>query len=242
MFMNYLARSPNTLRCLFAASVLMTATTQAAPSAELKVAGRLTPPSCDLTLDGNGYLDFGERAFNSLNADGTKVGEKVIGLQVTCNGEARIGLHVVDNRASSKVSKAALNANAWATPSAIITDDFVYGLGTVAGADDAQVPIGGYMFGFKDADIMVNNSKAYVIYSANQQTWRADVPSRNYISPNFTYSFVIGSPGGGNGTPAPLTSVNGSLTVVPTINRSSELPTGTDIAFDGSATISLIYL
>lgn len=240
--MNYLARSPHALRCLFAASVLMTATTQAAPSAELRLTGRLTPPSCDLTLDGNGRLDFGERTFSSLNTDGTNVGEKAIGLQVTCDGEARIGLHVVDNRASSKILKADLNPNAWATPSFVINDDFIFGLGTVAGADDAQVPIGGYMFGFKDADIMANGSKAFVIYSATQQSWRADVPSRNYLSPNFTYSFVIGPPGGNNNTPVPITSVNGSLTVVPTINRSSELPTGTDIAFDGSATISLIYL
>jgi type 1 fimbria pilin len=242
MFMNYLARSPHALRCLFAASVLITATTQAAPSANLTVTGRLTPPSCDLTLDSDGRLDFGERPFNSLAPDGTKVGEKAIGLQVTCNGETRIGLRVVDNRASSKVPKADLNVNAWATPSSIITDDFIYGLGTVAGADDAQIPIGGYMFGFKDPDIMANGSKAYVIYSANLQTWRADIPSRHYLSPNFTYSFVIGSPGGGNGTPVPITSVNGALTVVPTINRSSALPTGTDIAFDGSATISLVYL
>lgn len=240
--MNHSARTPNALRALLVASFLLTAAAQAATSTELKVTARITPPSCGLTLDGDGHLDFGERSFNSLNSDGTKVNEKTIGLQITCDGATRIGLHVVDNRASSKVPKAALNANAWATPSAMITDDYIYGLGTVTNADDTLVPIGGYMFGFKDSNITANGTNAFVIYSADKGTWLAVVPQRNYISPNFTYSFVTGSPGGGNNTPVAITAVNGLLTVVPTINRTSALPTSSAISFDGSATISLIYL
>lgn len=242
MAMNHSARTPHALRYLLAASFLITATAQAATSAELKVTGRITPPSCDLTLDGNGLLDFGERAFNTLNLDGTKLTEKTINLQVTCDGATRIGLHVVDNRASSKVLKAALNANAWGNANAVITDDFIYGLGSVTGAGDTQVPIGGYMFGFKDADVTANGSKGYVVYSADKRNWKFDVPQRNYLSPNFTYSFVIGAPSATNYTPIAISALTGSLTVVPTINRSGDLPTSSAISFDGSATISLIYL
>lgn len=240
--MNHSVRTPHALRSLLVASFLLATTAQAATSTELKVTARIMPPSCGLTLDGDGHLDFGDRAFNSLNSDGTKVNERTIGLQVTCTGATRIGLQVVDNRASSKVRKDALNLNAWATASAMITDDYIYGLGTATGAGDTAVPIGGYMFGFKDPDIKVNGGNAFVIYSTDRQTWFAVVPQRNYISPKLTYSFVTGAPGGGNNTPVALTAVNGLLTVTPTINRPSELPTGTAISFDGSATISLIYL
>lgn len=240
--MHHSPRTPHALRYLLAASFLITATAQAATSAELKVTGRITPPSCDLSLDGNGQLDFGERAFNSLNIDGTKLTEKAIGLHVTCDGATRVGLHVVDNRASSKVLKSALNANAWGSSNALITDEFIYGLGSVTGAGDTQVAIGGYMFGFKDTDVTANGSKAAVIYSADKRSWKFDVPQRNYLSPNFTYSFVLGTPSGTNNTPVAITAVNGSLTVIPTINRPSELPTSAAIPFDGSATISLVYL
>lgn len=240
--MKHSARTPHALRYLLAASFLISASAQAATTAELKVTGRITPPSCDLSLDGNGVLDFGDRSFNSLNADGTKLVEKSVGLQITCDGATRVGLHVVDNRASSKVQKSALNANAWASSNSMITDDFIYGLGSVASAKDTQVPIGGYMFGFKDDDITVNSAKAFVIYSSDKRTWNSTVPQRNYISPTYTYSFVLGAPGGGNNTPVAATTVNGSLTVTPTINRASALPTTAAIPLDGSATISLVYL
>lgn len=240
--MKHLARTQHALRYILAAGFLLSGTAQAATTAELKVTGRITPPSCDLTLDGNGVLNFGDRSFNSLNVDGTKLVEKAIGIQVTCDGATRVGLHVVDNRAGHKLLKSALNANAWASSSTLITDDFIYGLGTVTSLNDTQVPIGGYMFGFKDADVMVNSAKGYVIYSSDKRAWKSEVPQRNYMSSNLTYSFVLGSPGGTNATPTPLTSMNGSLTVTPTINRATELPTTAAIPLDGSATISLVYL
>ncbi|WAI83573.1 MULTISPECIES: DUF1120 domain-containing protein [Achromobacter] len=239
--MNYSVRPLPTLRYLLAASFLIAASAQAAPSAELKITGRITPPSCDLSLAGNGVLDFGDRAFNSLNVDGTKLTEKTVGLNITCDGATRVGLHVVDNRASSKVLKASLNINAWGSISSNITDAYIFGLGSVAGANDTQIPIGGYMFGFKEGDVQANGSKATVLYSADKRTWSAEAVLRQFISPNFTYSFFLGSPGA-NATPVPVTAVAGSLTVMPTINRASELPTTAAIPLDGSATISLVYL
>ncbi|CAB3651382.1 hypothetical protein AKG08_25765 [Achromobacter piechaudii] len=239
--MNYSVRPLPTLRYLLAATLFMSASAQAATSAELKVTGRITPPSCDLSLDGNGVLNFGDRAFNSLNGDGTKLTEKPIGLSITCEGSTRVGLHVVDNRASSKVLKASLNANAWGSTNALITDAFIFGLGSVAGANDTQIPIGGYMFGFKEGDVQVNGTKAIVLYSTDKRSWSAEAITRQFISPNYTYSFLLGTPGA-NSTPTPVTTVNGSLTVTPTINRASELPTTAAIPLDGSATISLVYL
>jgi len=239
--MNHSVRPLPALRYLLAASFLIAASAQAAPTADLTIPGRITPPSCNLSLDGEGKLHFDERAFNSLKVDGTKLDSKTIGLSITCDGKTRVGLHVVDNRASSKVLKASLNVDAWGSNNATITDAFIFGLGAVAGPDDVQIPIGGYMFGFKEGDVQADKTKATVLYSADKRTWSAEAIQRQFISPNFTYAFFIGSPGGG-ATPAAVDSVTGLLTVTPTINRAAALPTTTAIDLNGSATISLVYL
>lgn len=239
--MNYSVRPLPALRHLLAASFLIATSAQAAPTADLTITGRITPPSCDLSLDGEGKLHFGEHAFNSLAYDGTKLDSKTIGLNITCNGKTRVGLHVVDNRASSKVLKSSLNVNAWGSVNSTITDAFIFGLGAVAGPDDAQIPIGGYMFGFKEGDVQADKTKATVLYSADKRTWAAEAIQRQFISPNFTYAFFLGSPGAG-ATPAAVESVSGLLTVTPTINRAAALPTTTAIDLNGSATISLVYL
>ncbi|AZS77634.1 MULTISPECIES: DUF1120 domain-containing protein [Achromobacter] len=239
--MNHSVRPLPALRYLLAASFLIAASAQAAPTADLTITGRITPPSCNLSLDGGGTLDFGEHAFNSLVFDGTKLDSKTIGLNITCEGKTRVGLHVVDNRASSKVLKASLNVNAWGSNNATITDAFIFGLGSVAGPDSTQIPIGGYMFGFKEGDVQADLNKATVLYSADKRTWLAETIQRQFISPNFTYAFFVGSPGAG-ATPAAVDSVTGSLTVTPTINRAAALPTTEAINLNGSATISLVYL
>jgi type 1 fimbria pilin len=239
--MNHSVRPLPALRCLLAASFLMAASAQAAPTADLTIIGRITPPSCNLELAGGGILNFGEHAFNSLAHDGTKLDSKTIGLNITCNGKTRVGLHVVDNRASSKVLKASLNINAWGSNNATIGDPFIFGLGSVAGPDDTQIPIGGYMFGFKEGDVQADDSKATVLFSADKRAWSAEAIQRQFISPNYTYAFFLGSPGAG-ATPAAIASVAGSLTVTPTINRAAALPTSTAIDLNGSATISLVYL
>ncbi|MGV2865063.1 DUF1120 domain-containing protein [Achromobacter sp. ESBL13] len=239
--MNHSARPLPALRYLLAASFLIAASAQAAPTADLKVIGRITPPSCDLSLDGGGTLNFGEHAFNSLAYDGTKLEPKTIGLNIKCTGMTRVGLHVVDNRASSKVLKSSLNVNAWGSINSTITDAFIFGLGSVAGPDNTQIPIGGYMFGFKEGDVQAGGNKATVLYSADKRTWSSEAILRQFISPNFTYSFFLGSPGA-NATPVAVESVAGSLTVTPTINRAAALPTTEAINLDGSATISLVYL
>jgi len=228
---------------MLAATSLIAASAQAATSAELKITGKITPPSCDLTLDGNGVVDFGSTAFNTLNVDGTKLAEKTVALNITCEGLTRVGLAVVDNRASSKVTKASLNSAAWGSAATTVNDTFIYGLGMAAGVDETPVPIGGVMIGFKSGVANVDASaNSNVIYSSDKVTWSSDATLRQYLSPTYTYSFVKGTYGTGNVTPAPLTTVSGNLSVVPTITRSALLPTVDVIDFDGSATISLVYL
>ncbi|MFF7059653.1 MAG: DUF1120 domain-containing protein [Achromobacter spanius] len=239
--MNHSVRPLPALRYLLAASFLIAASAQAAPTADLTITGVIKPPSCDLSLDADGKLDFEERAFNSLNVDGTKLDSKTVGLKITCNGTTRVGLHVVDNRASSKVLKSSLNVNAWGSNNATITDAFIFGLGSVEGPENTQIPIGGYMFGFKEGDVYADTNKAVVLYSADKRTWFAEAIQRQFISPNYTYAFFVGSPGAGS-TPRAIDSVTGTLTVTPTINRAAALPTTTEINLNGSATISLVYL
>jgi type 1 fimbria pilin len=228
---------------MLAATSLMAASAHAATSAELKISGKITPPSCDLTLDGNGVVDFGTTAFNTLNVDGTKLPEKTVALNITCEGQTRVGLAVVDNRASSKVNKASLNSNAWGSSLAAINDNFIYGLGMATGFDETPVPIGGVMIGLKDGVATVDGTaNSSVIFSVDKGYWVSGSTVRQYLSPIYTYSFVKGEFSTSNATPVPLTSVSSNLWVVPTINRSALLPTDDVIDLDGSATISLVYL
>lgn len=228
---------------MLAATSLIAASAHAATSAELKITGKITPPSCDITLDSNGVLDFGSTAFNTLNFDGTKLAEMTLALNITCEGLTRVGLAVVDNRASSKVTKASLNSTAWGSSATAVNDSFIYGLGRAAGAGETQVAIGGAMIGFKGGVATVDSTaNSSVIYSTDKMSWSSDSTLRHYLSPTYTYSFVKGTYGTGNVTPAPLKTVSGSLSVVPTINRSALLPTENAIDFDGNVTVSLVYL
>lgn len=241
--MNTIFKKSLIASAMLAATSLMVASAQAATSAELKITGKITPPSCALTLGGDGTVDFGSTAFNTLNFDGTKVAEMTVALNIACEGATRVGLAVVDNRASSKVLKASLNSAAWASAAAAVNDNFIYGLGMATGVDEKPVQIGGVMIGFKAGVATVDNTtNSNVIYSTDKMNWASDSTLRQYLSPIYTYSFVKGAYGSSNITPVPLETVSGSLSVVPTITRSALLPTEDIIEFDGSATISLVYL
>lgn len=225
------------------AAVTVGASAQAATTAELRITGRITPPACSIVLDGNGVVDFGSQGFNTLAADGTRFAERTVGVNITCEGPARVGLQVVDNRASSKVTKASLAATAWASSAAALGDRYVYGLGTTANGNGGQANIGGVMFGFQGGVVTADGTaNSHVIYSADRNSWQFDAIARAYMTPDMTYSFVRGAATATNATPATVTTVTGNLTVVPTINRNSALPAGQLIELDGSATLTLVYL
>lgn len=222
------------------AAVTVGASVLAATSAELRVTGSITPPPCSIVLDGDGNLNFGSQAFSTLAADGTRFAERTIGVNITCEGPARVGLRVVDNRASSKVAKASLAATAWPNNATTLGDQYVYGLGTTA---NGTANIGGVMFGFQGGVVTTDGTaNSHVIYSADRSSWQFDPIARAYMTPDMTYAFVRGAATTDNSTPTTITTVRGNLVVVPTINRNSALPAGHIIELDGSATLTLMYL
>ena len=235
-------RSQIVIAMRVATSVIATSA-HAATSPELKITGKITPPSCDLTLDGNGVVDYGSTDFNMLNVDGTKLAEKTVALNITCEGLTRVGLAVVCRRAPSKVTKASPNSAAWGSAATSVNDTFIYGQGVAVGIDETPVPMGAVMLGFKSGVATVDTiANSNVIYSADEVSWAHDATLRQYLSPKHTYSFAKGTASMSNATPVPLTIVSGNLSVVPTITRSALLPTNDVIDFDGSATTSLVYL
>lgn len=222
------------------AAGLLAGAVQAQTSAELKITGTITPPACTITLGKGGTADFGSFSYNTLKANGTKLAEQLVDLVVACEGPARVGLSLVDNRASSKIAKADVDAAEWASSATTVGDPYVYGLGTVTTTDNKQVKVGGAMFGFKGGVVTVDGTaSSNVIYSTDKSTWANDATLRQYLSPSLTYSFVKGATGT---TPVAIQNVQGTLSVVSTINKNSLLPAGQSIKLDGSATISLVYL
>jgi len=217
------------------------ASAHAQTTAELRITGTITPPACTITLGGNGTADFGNIGHHQLKANGTKLNERTVDLKVACEGPARVGLNIVDNRASSKIVKADADAAEWASSAPAIGDAYIFGLGTATSTDNQQVKIGGAMFGFKGGVVTVDGTtNSQVIYSSNKTTWANDATARQFMSPAQTYSFLRGSTGAL--TPVAITNVEGTLSVVSTINKTSLLPSGQQIKLDGSATISLVYL
>ncbi len=228
-----------TLSGALAAGFIATAA-QAQTTAELKITGTITPPACTITLGKGGTADFGSFSYSTLKPNGTKLAEQLVDLTVACEGPARVGLNIVDNRASSKIAKADVDAGEWSSSAQAIGDTHIFGLGSVTTTDNRQVKVGGAMVGFKGGVVNVDGTaNSGVIYSADKTTWANDATLRQFMSPTQTYSFLKGATGN---TPVAIQNVQGTLSVVSTINKNSLLPSGQSIKLDGSATISLVYL
>ncbi|MBA1363024.1 DUF1120 domain-containing protein [Burkholderia gladioli] len=211
---------------------LMQSAAMAGTSATLTVTGRISPPSCSISLENNGRLDFGSTSFNSLNIDGTQLAPKTVALNIVCEAPTRVGLAVVDSRSASKIAQADVASSRWASA---LGDDWIFGLGTTGPND--QVRIGGMMIGFQDGTVRLDEANAKVMASTNRSSWSSDAKSQ-YLSPKSTTSWSRS----GADTPLAAKLVNGTLVVTPTIARTVSLPSADTIELDGSVTLDLVYL
>ncbi|GJG95153.1 DUF1120 domain-containing protein [Cupriavidus pauculus] len=201
----------------------------AAESADLAVRGTIRPAACDVTLSGNGSVDFGTIASRGLSATAaTKLPDREITMTITCDAAAAVGYQIVDNRAASV-------ANILNSVDSTIANTMGFGLGEVG---DRR--LGAYAIRALPADAsgdggpIAGSSRATV-----GGAWAGTSSASNYVAPSTVYTWSTTD--GGN--PSSFTTVSQVLKVTGALNSTANLPNlSTNVELDGAATISLRYL
>lgn len=199
--------------CAFATNAAIAAT-----SASLTVTGTITPPSCDVTLSGNGEFALG--AISLASAGQTHPSPVSQTMSISCTGPSVVGFRLTDNRASTRTL---LN---------------VYGLGI--GLDSASNPIGYYLLTF--GSLQVNGSAGFVKMSEdNGATWGAWAGDAMTPYAQLPRSYAFGTTSGAT-PPSPMTTASAVLSANVYIEPRNTLDLSNVINLDGSATIDLVYL
>lgn len=209
--------------------------TMAATTLELKVQGKIIPPSCTPTFaSGGGILDFGtiKLANLSLTQD-TYLTGKSVPVVINCQEDARFGLTFTDQRRDSAENISTLAPASGAKA--------VFGLGY----GPKQSKIGAYAMAF-DIDTVHNKDNAgrWVITNTGGATWSVSPSKWGKItsSPTTVYSFSDTSQAGDPQAPTAEKQIRFELLVEPVINDLTNLKVTDEINLDGSTLISLIYL
>lgn len=195
-------------------------------SITLSLIGRIVPTACVPTLTGGGVVDYGNVSASSLSTTTyTVLPEKQLAFNATCAAPMRIVLLVDDNRQGSVVpgSVGAIDP--------AFTDEYNFGLGTASGVD-----VGGYTIGMMPGGESIDGARTETL-----------------TSPDFGTSWATGGRAlrhrsllawGASAAAGPQTGTvfTGTLTVQAVVNKASALPLTAAVPFDGSATLSLVYL
>ncbi|MFK8257850.1 DUF1120 domain-containing protein [Erwinia sp. AnSW2-5] len=198
----------------------------AGTQAILTVTGSITPPSCDISFDGGGALDFGEINPELLSADkSTSLGTKSTKLNVSCDSPTLFALKSTD--VAEKAGEALINGkNA--------------GVNFSLGATNGGKLIGAYHINTTAPGTQVDGAAAAgFAYSANNaQTWTKG--AEHSWENSGTELMAVA-----NGTdikPIAAKNVSFGMSVTPYISPASDLGSTDDITLAGNATFDLVYL
>ena len=185
----------------------------AATSADMSIAGSITPAGCDIVLTG-GNIDYKEITLNEQPIFGTKLADMPVNFAITCAAPSTVTFKIIDNKPNTS------NATA------------EFGLGM---SNDRK--IGEYRFHSTASTLMLDNvaGPVQLLDSANGNNGWA--PTVTITSNNF-YGVKSGV---GVGTPVAFTSLSGEMMVQAVINPSSKLDLTKKIELDGSATMEIYY-
>jgi len=207
--------------------LLVAPAANAASTAELKVAGRISPPACTITLGGGGLVDYGDIPTSRMNVNSpTPLPARTLSLNVDCNAPVRFALSAHDNRgASAPISEFSGNMGTWDH----------YGMGKFKNRN-----IGWYVIRLQPAGLRGDGAAVAVLNKNGGDLWETDSVGQ-FGRANGSYkkkSFV--STGGS--FPDAFKSLSGTISIAPTINPLGGLSLTEEIPFEGSASIELTYL
>ncbi|WP_157755061.1 DUF1120 domain-containing protein [Variovorax boronicumulans] len=208
------------------AAVMFVPGQASADSAELRIAGTITPSPCTPVFTGGGVVDYGNIPASSLNPTAqTTLAEKSIQLTMTCGAPVRFAFKVIDERAASAVTSLATIQGA--------NPNMKFGLGTSDGKK-----IGAYSL--KVMSQTTDQGGAFTVASEDGGvTWGhlgvSGVPGDG--------GRLIGAVNGvASSTPNAHKSVTTEIGVVTAIDQGSNLPLTHAIPLDGLSTFELVYL
>lgn len=203
-----------------------------AESASLTVSGTIIPTACTPSFAGGSVVDLGKISAADLNATTqTELELKNITLSMNCNGQVPVAVKVHDNQAATQLQGITIDGRAESM--------YIYGMGAASG-----VKIGGY--GLRHGTPTVDSAAMALMFQQGGgiggPTWNQptstlvgkDASSGGYLHYSWGRSIAEG-PSNGRIHTLPMT-------LVPVVGPAKDLPTGSDITLDGSATFELVYL
>ena len=197
------------------------AITPVARTQNLNIGGQGLPRSCQLTLGDGGIADYGTIPAASLvRGQYTALASKLVTLRISCPGQTTVGLSVADNRADSLIAE-------------LGEARYNFGLGKTGDAN-----VGGYSLYLEQSGVTTDLQPANQIFSNNgRESWEKTGTGGQlgkdrlfaWARPNTT-------------VPAPFATINGSILIIPRLNKPELLPLSQQIPLDGSVTVEIQYL
>ncbi|AZP35087.1 DUF1120 domain-containing protein [Cronobacter sakazakii] len=215
------------------------ATAQAADNVDLKVDGTLVNGSCTPSLENGGVVDFGHIPVGNLSkTDINQLGKRNIVLTVTCDNTMPVAWQAIDNR-SSTVQNISVKGGLFDGSDCNSADNH-FGLGQTAG----NINIGDYCIIVNKDAITVDGIKAKFIetnYRLAKGTWDTLTGGDATNGVNGQWRYITAS------DTAKSEPLAGKVFIYPLVV--SAAIQGTDALaitdttdFDGSTTISLVYI
>jgi type 1 fimbria pilin len=201
---------------------------EAAPTLDMTVVGKISPTPCTLDFDGGNSLDFEETKASALSkTDYTVLTTKQTAAVIDCIAPIKIGFSVVDDRAASAISDAAMKKAI-----AVGTDNNLYGLGTAG-----TVSIGSYSIDISTIATVDNTQATNNVYSTDSgKTW---TKNEKWLTPGANYIYSAGSASAG---PTVGAKYRFPMTVRAALNKVTVLNVVNKIDLNGQATFELKYL
>lgn len=201
----------------------------AASTAPFRLRADMLPTACNITLDGNGQVDFGVvRASQLSDTNFTKFPARSLALNITCDTAAQVAISIADGRAGTAVPGMG-SFFYWDQD-----DASTFGLGSVDGRN-----IGAYLV-YRTSNGQAGTTPVYPIVSNNNGgTWVTGTGSFNAITPTRLHSWSNTA----GGAPGSLVTVTQTYFVEMGLNRKTGLPKlDREIPIDGLATFTIQYL
>jgi len=204
----------------------------AASSITLGVTGKISPPSCDVSLSGGDALDFGLLISTQLNATApTKLEPKTTSLIVSCNTKTAFALRSRD-----------IAPGASALPAEITN---IYKHPFSLGQTSRGKSIGGYQIVSDLTSAQYDGAPpSSTMYSYdNGKTWKKDTVSSQYWFPTGLELFAVGDSSTDTTAVIPVKDATIPLQISPVIVPLNDIGgSADDINFAGNATFDVVYL
>ncbi|WP_369628843.1 MULTISPECIES: DUF1120 domain-containing protein [unclassified Variovorax] len=195
-----------------------------AESAELRIAGTITPTACTPVFTGGGVVDYGKIPAKSLSPTAqTNLPEKSIQLGMTCEAPVLFGFRTIDERAGTAVTS---------LQTGVTEPETKFGLGT----SDGQ-KIGAYSMQIVGAT--ADGGLAKPIFSANGGATWGNLNTGGLMTDGRRLIAFVNNGGSG---PNAHKSATTDIRVTTAIDKGSNLPLTHAIPLDGLSTFELIYL